>query len=146
MEQHAAQARALRERLRCASDTITLGTLAHFSHFRHFLLFNPYAASRFDPIIRDHHRFGAVGFNSYNPNLTNFSPMNEKLLTVAPFQYSRVIENLEFVPGLQAGHISGGKDNLIAGKGGDESVPGLFLNGPTNTFAHFCKQIAYRFV
>jgi hypothetical protein len=31
---HAAQ--ALRERLRCASDTITLGTLAHFRHFRHF--------------------------------------------------------------------------------------------------------------
>jgi len=30
---HAAQARALRERLRCASDTITLGTLAHFSSF-----------------------------------------------------------------------------------------------------------------
>jgi len=28
---HAAQARALRERLRCASDTKTLGTLAHFS-------------------------------------------------------------------------------------------------------------------
>jgi len=33
---HAAQARALRERLRCASDTITLGILAHFRHFRHF--------------------------------------------------------------------------------------------------------------
>jgi hypothetical protein len=25
-----------RKRLRCASDTITLGILAHFSHFRHF--------------------------------------------------------------------------------------------------------------
>jgi len=33
---HAAQARALRERLRCASETLTLGTLAHFRHFRHF--------------------------------------------------------------------------------------------------------------
>jgi hypothetical protein len=33
---HAAQARALRERLRGASDTITLGILDHFSHFRHF--------------------------------------------------------------------------------------------------------------
>ena len=33
---HAAQARALRERLRCACDTITLGILAHFRHFRHF--------------------------------------------------------------------------------------------------------------
>ena len=33
---HAAQARALRERLRCASETIILGTLAHFRHFRHF--------------------------------------------------------------------------------------------------------------
>jgi len=33
---HAAQARALRERLRCGSDTITLGILAHFRHFRHF--------------------------------------------------------------------------------------------------------------
>jgi hypothetical protein len=30
---HAAQARALRERLRCASDTKTLGILAHFSSF-----------------------------------------------------------------------------------------------------------------
>jgi hypothetical protein len=25
-----------RKRLRCASETITLGILAHFSHFRHF--------------------------------------------------------------------------------------------------------------
>jgi hypothetical protein len=30
---HAAQALALRERLRCAGDTTTLGTLAHFSSF-----------------------------------------------------------------------------------------------------------------
>jgi hypothetical protein len=34
---HAAQARALRERLRCASDTLILVTLDHFSHFSHFL-------------------------------------------------------------------------------------------------------------
>ena len=31
---HAAQARALRERVRCGSDTITLVTLVHFSLFK----------------------------------------------------------------------------------------------------------------
>ena len=36
---HAAQARALRERLRCASDTITLVTLVHFSLFNLLNLF-----------------------------------------------------------------------------------------------------------
>jgi hypothetical protein len=30
MERHAAQALALRKRLRCASETITLGILDHF--------------------------------------------------------------------------------------------------------------------
>ena len=33
---HAAQARALRERLRYASEILTLGTLVHFRHFSHF--------------------------------------------------------------------------------------------------------------
>jgi len=33
---HAAQALALRERLRCANETLTLVTLDHFRHSRHF--------------------------------------------------------------------------------------------------------------
>jgi hypothetical protein len=34
MERHAAH--TPRKCVRCASETVTLGTLAHFRHFRHF--------------------------------------------------------------------------------------------------------------
>jgi hypothetical protein len=66
-----------------------------------------HGTAQFDPIIGDHDRPGAVGSNSDNLNLSDFFSVNEKFLTVATCDYSGVIKDLEFVPGLKARQIPG---------------------------------------